>query len=629
MDGIYESIVSTIDQDYQSKKDSEYSYSSLSSSKDIADFNRNMQIVFKSKNDMSKEKTHKSMKAIKFNGEIIGYIGFSRYNIDGKKYLGIGNFMIIPRYQSSGHGTKIIKDLIDRYKDTYDEIYCYVEKENTKAIQFYKRIADVNTKNLTKYGYYVCLYRKGASSTNESYIEESSKYDRPYSADEIKKKYGIDVYDKLVQDPVHKYRMDSGIELIHKEPSKDELERIWKNWNRMTTSQKRESDKKSIELFGKTNKDHYNELISSYDESYLLQEASSNKVYHLSQTNLDGKTIQPTVPSDYMTVNGYEDGKTKRVCFATSIDGCLRGLSLKCEGMKLFVHVPDDNYNIYKPSNKEVPDASITGEVWIKKAVKMKCIGQIYVIGDKGEDGIPYKYGDKTAELYDWEWKWIDKFNESSSILPQNTEITTVIFDLGDVLVSANIKDYLVADPEVPNEIVDELFKHWFIDKDEVDDTMDLDTYREIVNKRMGVEFSKYIPKLFQYNVDCVNAFDYTIPIIQDLKDKGYKVYYLSNWPAWTHDLLQEAGKFDFLKLMDGGVFSYDVGYMKPDEEIYKILINKYKINPEEAVFFDDREENIEAANKLGIHGVHFPRHDSSIVYNNLYGRKLAKAIYE
>lgn len=223
----------------------------------------------------------------------------------------------------------------------------------------------------------------------------------------------------------------------------------------------------------------------------------------------------------------------------------------------------------------------------------------------------------------------ISSYTNEYSNLPQDTGISTVIFDMGDVLVSANIKDYLMADPEVPNEIVDELLKLWFIDKDEVDDTMDLDTYREIVNKRMGVEFSKYIPKLFKYNVDCVTAFDYTIPMIQDLKDKGYKVYYLSNWSAWTHDLLQEAGKFDFLNLMDGGVFSYDVGYMKPDEEIYKILINKYKINPEEAIFFDDREENIEAANKLGIHGVHFPRHDSSIVYNNLYGRKLSKAISE
>ena len=153
----------------------------------------------------------------------------------------------------------------------------------------------------------------------------------------------------------------------------------------------------------------YYENLQKINESYV-EESSHNKVYHLSQTNLNDKTIQPTVPSNYMTKNGYEDGKTKRVCFATSIDGCLRGLSLKCEGMKLFVHVPDGNYNIYKPSNKEVPDASITGEVWIKKAVKMKCIGQIYVIGDKGEDGISYKYGDKTAELYDWEWKWIDKY---------------------------------------------------------------------------------------------------------------------------------------------------------------------------------------------------------------------------
>src|SRR5699024_8028707 len=156
-----------------------------------------------------------------------------------------------------------------------------------------------------------------------------------------------------------------------------------------------------------------------------------------------------------------------------------------------FVHVPDGNYNIYKPSNKEVPDASITGEVWIKKAIKMKCIGQIYVIGDKGEDGIPYKYGDKTAELYDWEWKWIDKFNESSPILPQDTGISTIVFDIGDVLVSTNFKELLMGDPEIPNEIVDTLLKLWLIDKDDIDGTIDLKTYREIVNKRMGVEFSK------------------------------------------------------------------------------------------------------------------------------------------
>ena len=212
----------------------------------------------------------------------------------------------------------------------------------------------------------------------------------------------------------------------------------------------------------------------------------------------------------------------------------------------------------------------------------------------------------------------IDKSIKESSILPQDTGISTVIFDLGDVLVSANIQDYLKEDPEIPNEIIDELLKLWFMDKDEIDDTMDLDTYRDIINKRMGVEFSKYIPKLFKYNIECVSAFDYTIPMIKDLKDRGYKVYYLSNWSAWTHELIQQEGKFDFLNLMDGGVFSYDAGFMKPHEEIYKILLNKYKINPEEAIFFDDKLENIEAAKKLGIGGIIFNKHNSNIVYDAL-----------
>ena len=214
-----------------------------------------------------------------------------------------------------------------------------------------------------------------------------------------------------------------------------------------------------------------------------------------------------------------------------------------------------------------------------------------------------------------------ETFKESS-----NSTISTIVFDIGDVLVSTNFKELLMGDPEIPNEIVDTLLKLWLIDKDDIDGTIDLKTYREIVNKRMGVEFSKYIPKLFKYNIECVNAFDYTIPMIQDLKAKGYKVYYLSNWSAWTHDLLREAGKFEFLKYMDGGLFSYDAGYMKPDPEIYKLFIEKYKINPEQAIFFDDKEENVLAAKKLGFQAVQFTDHNSSIVYDYL---KNNGAIYE
>ena len=409
--------------------------------------------------------------------DLVCYVGSCQYTDDNTKW--IVSLEILPEYRGYGLSNQILDFCIKNMKCRY----LSVNKNNELAKKIYDKYG-FKTYHEDKTMYYMTLDNISSSIESMISITEKTKYDPPYTAEEVKRVYGTKVYKELIKDPAHKYRMDTGIELIHREPTKEELERIWKNWNLMSNDQKMKSDKKSIELFGKTNQDHYKELINSY------------------------------------TVN------------------------------------------------------------------------------------------------------------ESVSILPQDTGISTVIFDIGDVLVSANIKDYLMADPEVPNEIVDELLKLWFIDKDEVDDTMDLDTYREIVNKRMGVEFSKYIPKLFQYNVDCVTAFDYTIPMIQDLKNKGYKVYYLSNWSAWTYDLLQEAGKFDFLELMDGGVFSYDVGYMKPNEEIYKILLNKYKINPEEAVFFDDREENIEAANKLGIHGVHFPRHDSSIVYDSLKVMQIAHEIF-
>ncbi len=104
----------------------------------------------------------------------------------------------------------------------------------------------------------------------------NDEYDPPYSDEEVKKKYGNEIYEKLSSDDAHKYRMSNGIELIHKEPTRQELDRIWRNWNLMSQEQKEKSDKKSLELYGKTNKDHYNELINLYEES-VMTESSKDK----------------------------------------------------------------------------------------------------------------------------------------------------------------------------------------------------------------------------------------------------------------------------------------------------------------------------------------------------------------
>lgn len=146
------------------------------------------------------------------------------------------------------------------------------------------------------------------------------------------------------------------------------------------------------------------------------------KMYFLSTNNFDKMTLIPRVPKNFFTKNGYEDNKTKRISFAPSIDKALMGLPNIKPNLVLYVHEPYD-YNSIKikyPTQKEVPDVEITEEIWSLKPTKIKYIGIIKVIGDKGLCGHKFKYGKNEAFLYDWDWDWICKSNKSSFIENNN-----------------------------------------------------------------------------------------------------------------------------------------------------------------------------------------------------------------
>lgn len=192
-------------------------------------------------------------------------------------------------------------------------------------------------------------------------------------------------------------------------------------------------------------------------------------------------------------------------------------------------------------------------------------------------------------------------------------KIKNIIFDLGNVLVSTNMEDLMAVNPDIPNDKINYIMSQWYKDED---DPIGLDEFKSIIPDRLK-EASKFIPKLFEYNIRCVNPFDYTIPLIDKLKAAGYNVYFLSNWSKWSYELLDRYHKFDFLEKMNGGVWSWQTGCMKPNERIYRILLNKYNLNPEECVFFDDLKDNIEAANDIGIKGVLFDRTNPDNMYIN------------
>lgn len=191
--------------------DSEYQYTPVKES-DMDDFIKDMNKAFHIRYDRKEaEHVRKDMKAIKRGDTIVGYVGFSHYKQDGKKYIGLGNFMIKPEYQGKGYGRSIIKDIIA--KNDCDEIYCYVDKKNTAAISFYKKIGTVDTDHLTKYGYYVTLYSKDT----KPYQEESFMSEYLQSSHKRKKKVVRNDEGKIVPEKCPKCGGDIGV-FIHGEP---------------------------------------------------------------------------------------------------------------------------------------------------------------------------------------------------------------------------------------------------------------------------------------------------------------------------------------------------------------------------------------------------------------------------
>lgn len=89
--------------------------------------------------------------------------------------------------------------------------------------------------------------------------------------------------------------------------------------------------------------------------------------------------------------------------------------------------------------------------------------------------------------------------------------------------------------------------------------------------------------------------------LVEQLKQRGYCVYYLSNIPEDVLTLLMER---DFQGLFDGGVASCEVHVNKPDPRIYQALLDKYGLKASESVFIDDRQDNVQAAFELGFVGI-------------------------
>ena len=136
----------------------------------------------------------------------------------------------------------------------------------------------------------------------------------------------------------------------------------------------------------------------------------------------------------------------------------------------------------------------------------------------------------------------------------------------------------------------------------------------EVIDEMVKVapEYEEEIRLFFRDGKDkVVKAFDYATDWIKELQSRGYKVYLLSNYPE-NYFELHTHNQLDFASIVDGKIISGMVKMVKPDADIYQCLFDTYNLKPEECVFLDDRPENIEGGEKLGMRGIVFESYEDA-----------------
>lgn len=91
--------------------------------------------------------------------------------------------------------------------------------------------------------------------------------------------------------------------------------------------------------------------------------------------------------------------------------------------------------------------------------------------------------------------------------------------------------------------------------------------------------------------------------LLTEKKAEGYKLYGLSNWCSKVYHTM---AKYPIFSLLDGRVISSEDKIIKPEPEIYALLCDRYSLRPDESVFTDDVEANVEAARRFGLHAIQF-----------------------
>lgn len=181
----------------------------------------------------------------------------------------------------------------------------------------------------------------------------------------------------------------------------------------------------------------------------------------------------------------------------------------------------------------------------------------------------------------------------------------TIVFDLGGVLIDHDprylYRKLLPSENEVTAFLTDICHHEW----NEMQDAGR--SLSEATAERVSKfpDHAELIEAYYGRWEEMLNgAIEGTVKIFEDLRAQGKPIYGLSNFSAETYVTARK--HYAFLDWFEGIVVSGEDKLIKPDLRIYQLLLDRYGLKAEDLIFIDDRKDNIEAAQSLGITGIHF-----------------------
>lgn len=183
--------------------------------------------------------------------------------------------------------------------------------------------------------------------------------------------------------------------------------------------------------------------------------------------------------------------------------------------------------------------------------------------------------------------------------------IKNIVFDFGGVLLDWNPR-YLYRDFFKNEEEMEFFLSH--VCTQDWNEQMDAGRpFKEAVEE-LQTEWPQFESAILMYWKEWPRMvrghFPQSVKLLHELKNKGYRIYGLTNWSAETLKLMIPL--YDFFEELDGMVVSGEEKVLKPHPRIYQILLSRYNLQAEETVFLDDNQANVIGASAAGISGILF-----------------------